>query len=425
MRRSARAEAAVLAHHDLLDRVAVTAAGDATAYRRIQRAEEHLARFYREGPGWTLVRTRALARLVREPAPAGVGRGLPGLEEPLDYALLTWVLWYGEHLLLAATAATGGGESQFVMSELAEAILAQTAVTTAVRFDLLDHRHRASLVRALRALEGVGAIARLHGELEQWDGSRAGNVLYEFLPLAQRLLARVDWEGVFALATGPGHTRVEPAAPGAATPLQRAWRGLLLGPVLYRCDDREAFAALVAARADVARSLERHLGWVLDLRRSFALVLREPGTGEDTPTSLHADGVVVAVERRAVYQPILLLAAEYRHRLRAGELRVDEDDILTVPEAELESVLWSLREQHREHWGVTLAGDPHLARTVLEEMRRGGLARGPDAEGRIHLMPALARVEGRYAQGNEAERPPRRSARGGNGTAGPTALGLF
>ena len=426
MRESARTDATLAAHHDLLDRVAVSAADDPVAYRRIQRAEERLARFYREGPGWALLRTRAFARLIREPAPCAAGRGLPGLEEPLDYALFTWVLWYGEHLVLAATAATGGGESQFVMSELAEAILAQTAGTSAVRLDLLDHRHRGSLVRALRCLEALGAIRRLQGELEAWDPAAGGNVLYEFLPAAQRLLVRADWERVFALATGPGYTRTEPLPPGNASPLQRAWRALLLGPALYRCDDPEAFAALLAARAEVRRQLYGALRWELELRRSFALVLRRAGGLEEdgAGAALVADGATVRVERRAVYQPILLLAAEARRRVAAGEWRADADDVVTLPEAEFEGVVWALRQQHRERWGVTLGGDPRLTATVLAEMRLAGLARGPDADGFVHLMPLLARVLGRYAEG-EPSRAPRRAGRAADGNPGATALGLF
>lgn len=418
MRESARTDATILAHHDLLDRVSVSAADDPAAYRRIQRAEERLARFHREGPGWSVVRTRTLARLVREPAPCAAGRGLPGLEEPLDYALLTWVLWYGEHLVLAATPAAGGGETQFVMSELAEAILTQ-ALGGPGGLDLLDHRHRSSLVRALRCLEGLGAIRRLQGELEAWEPSGTGNVLYEFLPPAQRLLCRADWESVFAFADGPGHSRAEPAAPGGALPLQRAWRALLLGPALFRCDDAEAFAALLGAQGEVRRRLYGELGWDLDVRRSYAVALRPGGDG----TALHADGATVQVERRAVYQPILLFAAEARRRVAAAQWRPDGDDVVTIQEAEFESVLWGLRQAHREHWGVTLGADPHLGATVLAEMRLGGLARGPDAEGAVHLLPLLGRVEGRYAEG-EAARPTRRPARPEAGPR-PATIGLI
>ncbi len=425
MRESARTDATVLAHYDLLDRVAVSALDDPVAYRRVQRAEDRLARFYREGPGWTLLRTRAFARLVREPSPCAAARGLPGLERPLDYALLTWVLWYGENLALAASAATGGGESQFVMSELAEAILAQMGGSAASRLELLDHRQRESLVRALRCLETLGAIRRLQGEIEAWDPGAGGNVLYEFLPAAQRLLARADWGLVFAFASSAGYTRTEPLAPGSASPLQRAWRALLLGPALFRCDDPEAFAGLLLAQADVRRQLYTALRADLEIRRSFALVLRPvAGTDEISATAgFVADGATVQVERRAVYQPVLLLAAEARRRVRTGEWRPDADDVITIAAAEWEAVLWSLRQQHREHWGVTLGGDPHLAVTVLAEMRLAGLARGPDAAGFVHLMPLLGRLAGRYGD-TEPARPVRRTDPA-DVLPGPTAISLL
>ena len=417
-----------MAHHDLLDRVAVLAATDPEAYRRIQRAEERLARFYREGPGWTLVRTRALARLMKEPAPAMAGHGLPRLTEPGDYALVAWILWYGERLLLSTAPGAGGGEAQFILSDLAEELIAQTARVSADNaapaLDLRDHRHRASLVRALRALEGIGAIRRLHATitLEEWESEASGNILYEFTPLAGRLLASVDAAALTPLATGPAHPRQEPGAPAAATPLQRAWRALLLGPVFCALDDPEAFAALQKSRSEVASALGNALGWDLDLRQGYALVLRDS-------MAQYATDAVIARERRSIRHPVLLLAALYRWRVQAGELRPDADGVVALSLAVFESDLWALQQEHGANWGVVLgaASQAVLVRDTLAEMRAGGLLRGPDDEGRVHLLPALARLEGRYAPPDEPEAAPDgpaapRAAAGGDK---PVALSLF
>lgn len=433
LRPAERDQFTLLAHHALLERVGVLADDDPAAYRRVQRAEERLTRFYRDGPGWSLVRTRAVVRLVREPAPVAAGRGVPRLQEPLDYALFTWVLWYGEGLLLGSTPGAGGGESQFILSDLAEALLAQTAVAPGVTpLDLRDHRQRQSLVRALRALEAWQAIRRLQGAPEEWESSGSGNVLYEFTALAQRMLVRYDAMALAALATGPAHPRREPPAPAAATPLQRAWRALLLGPVFYAADDPEAFAALVEASREVEAAVQKALGFDLDLRRDFALLLRA-----HDPDAPPAAGALIDVEHpsvRAVYHPILLLAALYRRRVDAGDLRPDAEGVLSLPLAVFESDLWALREAHRDKWGAVLGGAGHraLVRETLEEMRAAGLLRGPDDAERVHLMPALVRVEGRYAAEGEGEPGAgpgpgarRGGGKAGDGPSGPVAVGLF
>ncbi len=398
----------------------ILADDDPAAYRRVQRAEERLARFYREGPGWSLARTRAMARLIKEPAPAAAGRGLPRLQEPMDYALLAWVLWYGEGLLLSATPGTGGGETQFVLSDLAEALLAETAAAPDVpALDLRDHRHRESLVRALRGLEACQAIRRLQGLPEEWEAG-SGNVLYEFTPMAARLPVRLDAAELMALATGPAHPRREPAAPGAAEPLQRAWRALLLGPAFHALDDPEAFAALVRARTAVAAALRDALGWDLDLRQGFALVVR----GEPAES---AQAVAVETDRRAIQHPVLLLAALYRRRVQSGELVPDADGVLSLPLAVLESDLWGLRDAHRERWGAVLgaASSRQLLRDTLTEMRAAGLLRGPDETDRVHLLPALARAAGRYAEADAERRGRRGGETDGPARSGPVALGLF
>ena len=426
MRRSERSDHTRLAHHDLLDRVAILADDDPIAYRRVQRAEDRLARFYRDGPGWSLVRTRSVARLVKEPAPAAA-RGLPRLQEPLEYALFTWVLWYGEGLLLSSSPGAGGGEGQFVLSDLAEALLAQTAAVAGIEpLDLRDHRQRQSLVRALRALEVCQAIRRLQGAPEEWESTAGGaNVLYEFTPLAPRLLCRVDIATLADLALGPAHPAREPAAPNAANPMQRAWRALLLGPVLHAADDPEAFAALIRARGEVAAVLQRVLGWELDLRRGYALVVRDG-------TVAYAPGAVIDTDRRAVQHPILLLAARYRDRVRLGDLEPDADGVVRVSLAGFESDLWALRDAYRDQWGTALGdvGPKALLRAVLEEMRAGGLLRGPDAAGCICLQPALARAQGHYGPGGQdppGPGRPRRVRGGGEADdrAGGTALRLF
>src|SRR5260370_21500214 len=55
-------------------------------------------------------------------------------------------------------------------------------------------------------------------------------------------------------------------------PLVRAWRALLLGPVLLRYDDPEAFAELVAHADQVANELLETFGWLLDVKRDYASI---------------------------------------------------------------------------------------------------------------------------------------------------------
>src|SRR6185437_9128564 len=60
-------------------------------------------------------------------------------------------------------------------------------------------------------------------------------------------------------------------------PLIRAWRALLLGPALFRCDDLEAFAALVAQAEQVSNELAEEFGWFLELNSDYACIVRGGG----------------------------------------------------------------------------------------------------------------------------------------------------
>lgn len=407
-----RSDDLVMAHHDLMDRIAIAADEDGLAYRRIQRHEKELQRWYRQNPNWAIVRTREQVRLVRRPSIVEAGRGLTGLNAPQDYALLCWILWYGERLFLSA------GEGLFLLSDMADEIVVAAADPLGPDWlDLKRHLDRAALIRALRCLEGLAVIRRLEGEADEWmQGRTEANVLYEFTPLAQQLLAGVDRAALRELALAEPLPAREPVHPDPQ-PMVRAWRALLLGPALHRLDDPEAFAALVAAQRTVGRELQRTLGWDLDVRADYACILRET-------MAQHAAGTLLDAERKHIYHPILLLCGHYRSRVQTGELRSDAHGVLTVPLESFGSEVWRIRERWKENWGTTLGdmGYALLCEEVLAEMRRAGLLRGPDATGHVHLLPAAARFTAHY---ETADEPPALKTRREASGADAVALRLF
>src|SRR5207253_416513 len=69
-------------------------------------------------------------------------------------------------------------------------------------------------------------------------------------------------------------------------PLVRAWRALLLGPALFRFDDPAAFSAITAHADEVANELLETFGWLLDIRRDYACIIRASGTSGGPVTGL-------------------------------------------------------------------------------------------------------------------------------------------
>ena len=178
-------------------------------------------------------------------------------------------------------------------------------------------------------------------------------------------------------------------------PLQRAWRTLLLGPVLFHYDDSAAFIALLQNQEAVRRALAETFGWELDLRYEYAQVIRASGTTPGPLTLLNLQG--------AVDQAALLVCDVVRHRITSGEWRPQivgsgRDGCFLVAEGEISEIFRQVRERYEIYWGNTARkeGFHKLLQEVYAKLRQVGLIRGSDRGGNILLLPTIARYAVSY-----------------------------
>lgn len=390
------AEQRQLALQDLMDRYLISQADEPEAYRRVALHEGYLKAWFHERPRWRILSGRGVYRLERMPSQVLFHRGLPRLRSPLSYACLCWVLWFAETLVTTA-------RDWFVISELAQRI----ATVSEGRFTLAERSHREALVQALQFLIDLGGLLLRDGDADRWVAGQdylgePPEVMYEFTEMAPRLLANFSYESLAVAVTADHGRRTAPPTGEEAPPLTRAWRALLLGPVFWKADDPEAFAALEANYEAVYRDLEASLGWQVELTSSFARIWR-------TTTARHAGAVLLdlypdpgeeAEERhtRYLFHPILLLLGRCQEGVAAGRWSADADGAVAISAGELQDLLTELRSQHRPSWGAALGAlsIAELVTVVLSEMRRMGLLRGPDRFGRCWLLPVAAGIRGRY-----------------------------
>lgn len=376
---------------DLMDKPLLRAAVEPEAYQRGLYFESELRDWFRIYTGWNLERNREMLRLVRTPALFRPGLGLRILREPRDYLLLTLILYYAE-LSAARSGPSGALGGRFLLS-----LLATELVETAQQrwgssaFDFGDQGHRWSLFRAMRALEEMGCITQLDGSANEWasqDGS--GDGLYAFTESIAQVLPgriRLEIEGL----QSAGHTLHLPVDQ-TVEPEQRMWRALLLGPVLFRRDDPEAFAALLARQTFVSRELFDYFGWRLDIRQGMARVLRETHAQD-------ANYVLLSARWKSEYGPVLLLCNRIRRLVEARVLHTDADGGITLPATVFEQHLLGLRDEHRDRLagGLGTCGPTELSERVLGVMRLGGFLRGPDRGLNVYLTPLVACYQGVFA----------------------------
>lgn len=391
-------ESLVQAQLILMEKEVVSRTRHPVEFRLVNNQYNQLQNWHDQYTGWRIRRSPAVIRLVRTPAAFIPGYIFSTLQHPRDFACFVWTLWYFETRLGSGR----GNEQQFLMSQLAER-LEEHSVTGgylaphAAGLDFKRQADRYSFVRAIKALQELGGVQLVDGSSEEWvSQSGQEDALWEFTEVARSLILALDreeFEAAGRVLDGNPHSLRPTLLPGAdkLSPLQRAWRTLLLGPVLLKYDDPAAFAALKEHQESINFELGATFGWQLDMRYEYAMVIRASGTGLGPVTLLNLNS--------SFDQAALLCCTVLRQKIVAGTWSVQPiEGCYVLPESELAEIFRQVREEYGTRWGSTArkTSFPELLREVYATMRQAGLIRGPDRSGNILVLPTVARFAVSY-----------------------------
>ena len=383
------------AHAALLERTLISRSDDPDLFRLVGYHFAAIAAWHSDHTGWQVRRVADTVRMERPITTFVPGYAVPRLKNPRDLACFAWTLWYAERRVLGAT-----GSNQFLLSHLAEQVQQQSQAGDlaphAAPLDFRNIRDRYSLRRALEALQDVGGLHLVDSGGDWAAEGDTADALYEFTDVVRALIAPLDGENVVRVGRvveRNGHTLRPLRLPqtDAVPPLQRAWRGLLVGPVLLRYDDPDAFEALLINRVNVEDDLAATYGWALDVRQDDAAAVRPGGTAYGGLNVLNLNG--------AHAQAALLCCGNLRQSYRAGRIVAREVvGCLLLAESQLADIFDTVRARDGENWGSTARKTPtaQLRQEVYAAMREAGLMRGPDRDGNVLMLPMAARFEVGY-----------------------------
>jgi uncharacterized protein (TIGR02678 family) len=388
----ARTDDQHLPYVHLLDRVAVFADTDRVAYERIRANLRTIRDWFSRHTGWAVTITPEFVRLVRPPARAIPGHGLAWdrSPSPRDYAMMTWILWYGERK----------NADQFTLTLLAKEIQdrANDVVTGGVAtpgtgyIDWNVREHRASLRNAIVGLETMRLITHLEGDLRPYVDNGEGDALYEFTALASRFQATIPDALYDAIVYEERAAAIDELPVDDDREQFRVYRTLLLSPALFANDDSALFAYCRHHRRTIADALGTAFGWTLEVTGSYVCILR---SAQDTR------GRSVFPTQAMDTHLILLLANAIRAEVRAGTLAAHPtDDTVAISTPRLAQVLSGVAAEHRTAWSAELAAldSARLTARTLEALRLWGFADGPDQYDTVRILPVLGRFAGVYRQ---------------------------
>jgi len=397
------------AHVALLEREFILSK-DVDQFRLVNRHYYTLQSWHDQNTGWRIQRSATVIRLVRQLSAITPGYLYDRLREPRDFACLTWILWYAENRQLSGR----GNEQQFLLSQLAEQIQEQSlsGADDVTAFDFRRPADRYSIQRALQYLEDLGGLQLVDGQTKEWVEQTAdADVLYEFTDVIRSLVSAFNPQllAVVAAHLNDGGEALLPTRlqnilgdlfPAAGIrPLMRAWRALLLGPILLRYDDPEAFSELVVHADEVANELLETLGWLLEVNHDYACVVRASGMSTGPVTALTPFGTSD--------QMAVLMCSAIREQVITGAWPgPDTYGCLHVTTEDINALFYTLRERFGENWGneARSKSSRSLLNDVYKKMRQVGFLRGPDNTGNVLILPTAARYTATYEKaGQEAK----------------------
>ncbi|HYR11128.1 MAG TPA: DUF2398 family protein [Longimicrobium sp.] len=370
----------------LIDRAIVTAADDRPLLEKIRRNANELQAAFGRLTGWRVQTHPEFARLVKAPARAEASHGLAWARGRTDYALLAWVLWYGEH--------TGG--RKFTVSQIAEEIKLRSAGPGDRGLDWTSREQRLAARRVFRGLEEMGVLRLQDGSVDEWaDENGKRDALYAWGAAAWRIHVALPAAELERLAEG----RPAPVfpAPSDGTDEIRLYRTLLLNPALVRRDDPAAFRLLESPemRARILQNLKYLTSWELEVTPEYARALRPARSDDAVQTPIPVTS--------GLAHAVLCFCGLLRDRQAAGRLVSAGAECFLVDESRVWQDVDELQKRFGVKWGKMMREQKvsALAEDIVAEMKAWGLMRDTDVPGQYLVLPTAARLSAHY--GDQAD----------------------
>lgn len=372
----------------LIDRPILTAADDRPLLEKVRRHASELQAAFGRFTGWRVQAHPEFARLVKTPARAEASHGLPWARGRTDYALLAWVLWYGEH--------TGG--RKFTVGQIAEEIKLRSAGPGDRGLDWTSREQRLAARRVFRGLEEMGVLRLQDGSVDEWaDENGKRDALYAWGAAAWRIHVGIPAAELERLAEGRS-TSASPA-PSDGTDEIRLYRTLLLNPALLRRDDPAAFRLLddPERRARVERDLRYLTHWELEVTREYARVLRPARSDDAVQTPIPVTS--------GLAHAVLCFCGLLRDRQAARRLVPAGGECFLIDESRVWQDVDELQKRFGVKWGKTLQQQKvsSLAEEIVHEMKAWGLMRDTGVPGQYLVLPTAARLAAHYAGETKAD----------------------
>lgn len=362
----------------LMENFWISREDDKETFYKVKRDIPNFQRFIREQLGWKLIHTEKLLKLEKKPAHAEAFMGIAEFTDLRDYYILCVILMYLED------AEEG---KQFLLSELIDYV--ETQLKNYVPVDWTSFSQRKSLVRVLQYMERLKMLRVYEGKSESFSQEAGQEVLYENTGYSKYFTCSFTTDiSAFESWRDFEKTDFEEFQENrGAVRTNRVYRQLAVCPAFYwsKTDDADALY-LKNQRQWIGRYMQENMGGHLDIYQNAAFFTLDT---DDCYGNVHPRDAQIS-------ESVLLICANIQEQLKAGRLKLREDECIYMPRTEFLRIIFECRHKWKDAWSKEYCemDDGRLVDTVLKYMKDWMLVRC-DGEW-IIVLPAVGRLTGSY-----------------------------
>lgn len=300
---------------------------DKELYYRIKDNIKKFKSFIVEKLGYEIIIRSDFIRVEKLP---GLPESYMGIEEFISNKE------YVMFMLLLIFLEDKGKDEQFLLSHISEFLSSNDIGES---YEWTDYATRRSLIRVLKYAVKMNLIKINDGNEESFASDNSKEVLFESTGISRYIVRRFpqDIIGINSKSTLIEDNLVPIDSDKGILRRNRAYRRLLLCPILYRSESPEDYEYIKNYRNIIEEDFKKYLNWNLHIHKNGAMLI---------PQEVER-GCTTFPNTSAISDIILHITSKVYKKVRDNELIRNLEDVIIMEKEEFEDIIIQIKEKKR------------------------------------------------------------------------------
>lgn len=361
---------------------------DKEIYYRVKDNIKKFKNFIVEKLGYEIIIRGDFIKLQKLP---GIAESYMGIEEFVSNKE------YVMFMLLLIFLEDKGKEEQFLLSHISEFLSSNDIGES---YEWTDYSTRRSLIRVLKYAVKINLIKINDGNEESFASDNNKEVLFESTGIS-RYIVRIFPQDIISINSKSilmEDNLVPLDGDKGVLRRNRAYRRLLLCPILYRAESPEDYEYIKNYRNIIEEDFKKYLNWNLHVHKNGAMLI---------PQEIER-GCITFPNTSAISDIVLHITSEVYRKVRENELIRNVEDIIIIDKEEFEDIIILIKEKKGHGFSKEFRemSEGKFIYEIFKEMEKLSMMR--ELSDKVELLPLCGKIIGDYPKdfegGNSDER---------------------